>query len=159
MTVASGPSIRRGGASDATGIAACHARCFADNWGAEVIARLLADPVRTAWVVETGSKVVGFLIAAQAADEIEILSVGVDPSARRAGTARALLARLDAHAAAHRALRIFLEVASANEAARSLYQASGYVEVGRRRGYYRDPAGGPADDALVLQKLVTPLVS
>jgi ribosomal protein S18 acetylase RimI-like enzyme len=59
--------------------------------------------------------------------------------------ARDLLQAVIAHA--HRAgcARIELEVAAANEPALSLYRAHGFVSVGRRRGYYREPP----DDALL----------
>jgi ribosomal-protein-alanine N-acetyltransferase len=41
---------------------------------------------------------------------------------------------------------IFLEVAATNNAARKLYEAAGFVMVGRRLGYYRGPRG--IDDGL-----------
>jgi ribosomal-protein-alanine N-acetyltransferase len=47
---------------------------------------------------------------------------------------------------------MFLEVAEANAAARALYAAAGFAEVGRRRRYYAD--GG---DALVLRRGLSPL--
>jgi ribosomal-protein-alanine N-acetyltransferase len=45
---------------------------------------------------------------------------------------------------------MFLEVAADNTAARALYAAAGYQQVGQRRGYY---AGGI--DALVLARPLT----
>jgi ribosomal-protein-alanine N-acetyltransferase len=49
------------------------------------------------------------------------------------------------------AQRLFLEVAADNPGAIGLYSLRGFVEVGRRRGYYARP-GRPAVDALVLEK-------
>jgi [ribosomal protein S18]-alanine N-acetyltransferase len=51
-----------------------------------------------------------------------------------------------AQAAALGARTMFLEVAAANAAARALYAAHGFTEVGLRRRYY-----GNGDDALMLR--------
>jgi ribosomal-protein-alanine N-acetyltransferase len=49
------------------------------------------------------------------------------------------------------ASRVFLEVRQSNTDARAFYATLGFLEVGRRRGYYRDPA----EDALVLSRSVS----
>jgi ribosomal-protein-alanine N-acetyltransferase len=46
--------------------------------------------------------------------------------------------------------QLFLEVRTSNDAARALYASRGFVPVGRRRAYYRDPL----EDALVLRLAV-----
>ncbi len=89
------------------------------------------------------------IMARVAADELEILTLGVSPVLRRRGRGRALL-----HDAARRgwdegARTAFLEVAEANRPARRLYAGAGFGEVGRRRRYY--PGGG---DALVLRAVL-----
>lgn len=70
------------------------------------------------------------------ADAAEILTVGVVPDARRQGLARRLVADLLAEAVRRGAREAFLEVRVDNEPARKLYESEGFVEVGRRRGYY-----------------------
>ena len=52
-------------------------------------------------------------------------------------------------AAARGAVRVFLEVADDNAAARALYARAGFVEAGRRPGYYAG-ADGERRDALLL---------
>ncbi|MDP3371055.1 MAG: ribosomal-protein-alanine acetyltransferase, partial [Brevundimonas sp.] len=52
-------------------------------------------------------------------------------------------------AATRGATRLFLEVAEDNMAALALYAGAGFVEAGRRPGYYARPHGRPRD-ALVL---------
>jgi ribosomal-protein-alanine N-acetyltransferase len=69
-------------------------------------------------------------------DAAEILTVGVVPSARRAGLARLMLADLLDEAVRRGAKEAFLEVRVDNEPARSLYRREGFEEVGRRPGYY-----------------------
>ncbi len=45
--------------------------------------------------------------------------------------------------------RLFLEVASDNDAAVALYKGLGFAAAGRRKGYYQRP-GGKSADALIL---------
>ena len=61
---------------------------------------------------------------------------------------RALVTGLMAQARAGGARRLFLEVAQDNAAALALYTAAGFIQVGRRPGYYSRPDGSAA--ALVL---------
>ncbi|HLY33436.1 MAG TPA: ribosomal protein S18-alanine N-acetyltransferase [Jatrophihabitantaceae bacterium] len=75
----------------------------------------------------------GLLVIGESA---EILTVGVVPQARRRGIGRALLAELLAEARRRHAVEAFLEVRVDNDAARGMYAADGFAEVGIRPGYY-----------------------
>ncbi len=86
-----------------------------------------------------------------AADEAEILDIGVVPHRRRWGIGRQLLEAACRLSAQSGAARIFLEVATDNSPARALYAAAGFVEAGRRPGYYPRP-GGARCDALILRR-------
>jgi ribosomal-protein-alanine acetyltransferase len=70
------------------------------------------------------------------ADEAEILTVGVVPTARRRGIARVLIAALLDAARGRGARTAYLEVRIDNEPARTLYASEGFAELGVRRGYY-----------------------
>jgi len=134
-------------------LAACHARAFAGRgraWRADELAQLLADPQ----VIVAGTAE-GFVLARIVAGEAEILTVATEPAARRRGLARAALDALHAEAARRGADRVFLEVGAGNHAARALYQALGYRQVGLRAGYYAHP-DGQREDALVLERGLTP---
>src|SRR5215217_3321527 len=72
-------------------------------------------------------------------------------ASRRRGLAGGLLAAVEEQAAADGATRLLLEVREDNATAADFYQAQGFEEVGRRRGYYRDGAA-----AVVLGKKVGP---
>ncbi|MEM7059341.1 MAG: GNAT family N-acetyltransferase [Pseudomonadota bacterium] len=92
------------------------------------------------------------LVAVQfAADEAEIINLCVVPEMRRNGLARELLMAAEICAAELGAATLFLEVAADNMAARALYEAADYTEVGRRKDYYLRPDGNRMD-ALVLRK-------
>jgi [ribosomal protein S18]-alanine N-acetyltransferase len=93
----------------------------------------------------------GFLIGRAVAGEAEILTLAVDPNARRRGTGGRLVQGFFTQAQNHNATTAFLEVAADNFAAIALYLRAGFAEVGRRRGYY-EQAGYPAIDALVLSR-------
>ncbi len=67
--------------------------------------------------------------------------MGVLPAWRRRGIGRALLDAVVAEAGARGIASIVLEVAADNEAARRLYAALGFVQVGRRPRYYRRAGG------------------
>lgn len=131
--------------SDLETLAAIHRACFADGWSVRAFGELLDTPGTFALTSEHG-----FILARVAAGEAEILSLGVIPSARRSGQARALVA--DAAVKAHQqgATAMFLEVGFRNEAARGLYDKLGFREVGLRKGYYRLPGQAP-EDALTLR--------
>ncbi|WP_420430325.1 ribosomal protein S18-alanine N-acetyltransferase [Hyphobacterium sp.] len=131
---------------DCGNLAAIHARCFPQGWSSLDIAKLVSEPNVTALRAGTG-ETGGFILVRQAADEAEILTLAVDPSCRRSGFARSLLAAAEAalHEAGNR--RIFLEVSDRNTAAQALYHAAGYCEAGRRSRYYSD-----GSDALIMEK-------
>lgn len=79
-----------------------------------------------------------------AADEAELLNIGVAPEARRQGIAAALLDALCKAATGD----IFLEVAEPNAAAIALYCKHGWTPVATRKGYY---SGGNIN-AVVMKK-------
>ncbi len=122
-------------------MAALHAGAFdgATRWSAVAFAATLAEPGAFA-VAAPG----GFAVGRVTLDEAELLTLVVAPAQRRRGRARTLLGDFAAAARERGARTAFLEVAADNGAARALYDASGWREVGRRRGYY----GGT--DALIL---------
>jgi ribosomal-protein-alanine N-acetyltransferase len=110
------------------------------------VAEELSRPHTRIWVAKRNAALVGYLAAWHVADELQVLSVAVAGGARRGGAGRALVAATRAYAAAHGARGIFLDVRRSNDAARALYHATGFVELGTRRGYYADTS----EDAIEL---------
>ena len=126
-------------------MAALHAACFTlpPAWSAQELAA--TQEGRFSFTLErTG----GFLMAQVVAGEAELLTLAVDPGARRQGIGRALVAGFLAEAKARGAESAFLEVAEGNAAARALYEGQGFSETGRRRGYYR--GAGRVEDAILM---------
>jgi [ribosomal protein S18]-alanine N-acetyltransferase len=90
--------------------------------------------------------IVGFLVARQAADELEILNLAVSPTSRRQGVARTLLANALSWGKENKARQAFLEVRESNSIAIGFYQRHGFKITGRRPKYYATPI----EDALHL---------
>jgi ribosomal-protein-alanine N-acetyltransferase len=132
-------------------LAAIHALCFDGAprpWSEAEFADLLASGN-----VVLVTRDAGFALARLAGPEAELLTIAVAPTARRRGNGRLLLAGIEAECAARGAVEIFLEVAESNRAARRLYAAAGYGQVGFRRDYYTE-GGRRRVSALVLRKVL-----
>ena len=102
---------------------------------------------RVALVVEQDESVVGFIVGRQLEDEWEIENIAVTGAARRCGLGSRLVGELLDHVRDRGGRAVFLEVRESNRAARSLYEKWAFLEIGRRKMYYQNPA----EDALVLK--------
>jgi ribosomal-protein-alanine N-acetyltransferase len=138
----------------AESVSKLHAACFPeDPWPPRAIAEIMAIAGFFGWLAWCGELAAGLALGQGLGEECEILSLGVVPERRRAGIGSALVAAVADDARRRGARRLFLEVAGDNSAARALYAARGFVQIGRRANYYRR-AGGLAD-ALVLRLLLS----
>jgi ribosomal-protein-alanine N-acetyltransferase len=122
----------------------------ASQWPAARYEELFASEtqqLRVALVVEEGTDaVVGFIVARQMDEEWEIENIAVSGPARRRGLGTRLLGEFMNVVRSRSGSQIYLEVRESNVAARALYEKWAFVEAGRRKLYYEDPA----EDALVL---------
>lgn len=127
-------------------LAAIHSAAFTVQrpWSADEI-RDLVSGKGAVLVVEDH----GFALGRVIFDEVELLTIAVDPVAHRQGIGARLLAAFGVTASGMGATRGFLEVAEDNPAARALYLRAGWRVSGRRKGYYRDAAGAPVDAILM----------
>ena len=125
-------------------LARIHAASFTHPrpWTAAEFTALQTDPANFLIAHETG-----FILGRTVLDEAELLTLAVDPKARRQGTGATLLRAFETEAITRGAATAFLEVASDNAPAQALYRGAGWHEAGRRRNYY---AAGI--DAMVLRK-------
>jgi [ribosomal protein S18]-alanine N-acetyltransferase len=131
-------------------VAAIEQACFSDPWS-EASFRQALENAGVFFRVATegaGGRVVGYVVAWFAADEGEIANVAVAPSARGRGIGGLLVDASISAAADHGAQALYLDVRESNARARALYDSRGFVEVGRRRRYYRRPS----EDAIVLRR-------
>jgi ribosomal-protein-alanine N-acetyltransferase len=146
--------LRALGALDLDAAALLHRESFMAlgeaPWSRQDIGSLLALPGVTGVLVHADGSAAGFALWQHAADEAELLTLAVSAKYRRRGLGRILVQAVAGAAHDAGALYLFLEVAVDNEPARALYEAAGFVEVGRRRAYYARMSG-PAVDAIVMR--------
>ena len=79
-----------------------------------------------------------FIVWRAVQDEAEIISVGVHPTARRTGTASALLQLVENDVKQIGVKTLFLEVDESNIPAIELYKKSGFTNAGIRPHYYEN---------------------
>lgn len=136
-------------------MARLHAQCFTTPppWSAAAFAAQIAAPHTILIATKAG-----FALGHALAGEAELLTMAVAPAQRRCGHGRELLSAILQAARARGAEAIYLEVAVENTPARALYARAGFVEAGRREGYYRTPHGQTMD-AVILRRALKDLPS
>lgn len=131
------PCLRRLGADDLAAVAALEA---AHGWpvgGCEAaLAASLADDAMAVSGLAHGDALVAYAAVARLPFEAELQAILVDTPWRGQGLAHRLLLAGIEQARAWGSERLLLEVRAGNAPALALYRAAGFVEDGRRRGYY-----------------------
>ena len=122
--------------------------CFAMPWSEKSVAGELDNPLALWLVVMEGDRLAGYVGSQTMMDETDMMNLAVAPQFRRQGVGETLVNALVASLKELGSRCLTLEVRDSNGPARALYAKLGFVEVGRRRGYYRDPR----EDALILRK-------
>lgn len=138
--------------AEAPVMAAVHAQAFDKSWREDEFEDLLDGEGIYGFVAESAAagEPWGVILCRVAADEMEILTVGVASDARRLGVASALIAAALPVARELGASAAFLEVAVDNDGAIALYERLGFARSGLRKSYYdRGPQG--VADALVMR--------
>lgn len=124
--------------------------CFRDPWSENSIASELDNKLALWLVAVENDTVVGYIGSQTVLDETDMMNVAVHPSHRRCGIAEALVSALSAALKELGSVSLTLEVRASNEPAKALYEKLGFVQVGRRPNYYRNPK----EDALILRKML-----
>lgn len=119
----------------------------ADAWSEALLRAELDGPGRRCVVAVVDGEPAGYAVTMLVGDVADLQRVAVRRDRQRTGVARMLLRAVLDRARADGAERVLLEVGAGNEAALALYTDSGFVEVTRRRRYYRD-----GTDAVVLER-------
>jgi len=135
--------------ADAEAMAQAHTGAFDPPWRAEDFEDLLEGDGVFGFLASDG-QARGVILCRIAAEEMEVLTIGVPPDARRRGIAKALMQAALAAARQAKAAACFLDVAVDNRAAVALYARLGFRSAGLRKGYYdRGPEG--LVDAIVMR--------
>ena len=140
---------------DIPGVAAVEKASYQFPWSEGIF----RDCLRVGYlcrVAECDGEVVAYGIVAMGAGEAHVLNICVGEQVRGRGIGLQMLMLLLERSSQAGMQDVFLEVRPTNMHAIALYQSVGFIEVGRRRGYYQAVDG--REDALVL-KLSIPVKS
>lgn len=108
--------------------------------------------------VNEGEDLRSYAVLRPVAGEAELLSIGVSAAHQRRGLGRAMLQEMLDMARQQDIRRVFLEVRASNAAAIALYRSSGFVEIGVRRGYYRNVYGSEDATTMACELKLDPAV-
>jgi ribosomal-protein-alanine N-acetyltransferase len=139
--------VERTDASLVEPIAAIEAAVFDAPWDGAAVRALIDDGLTQAYVARQAGNVVAMALLRVVAGEGELLRIAVVPGLQRGGIATRLLRAVLSAVADGCPLGVHLEVRASNVAARRLYASTGFVESGRRRGYY----DAPREDAILMK--------
>lgn len=104
----------------------------------------------SAWMARAGQTAAGYALMMYAPDEATLLNITIARTMQGNGRGKCFLRFLIEQAERHPVERMLLEVRASNHAALALYRSCGFIEIGRRKGYYR--SGQQLEDAIVMQK-------
>ena len=129
-------------------VAALERLCFSDPWSENSIASEVNNRLALWLVAMDGERVAGYVGSQTVMDETDMMNIAVHPDYRRRGIARLLVDSLVEKLKSKGSHWLMLEVRASNEPARKLYDSLGFVQVGLRKNYYRNPR----EDACILRK-------
>jgi len=142
--------VREAGAADLAGVLALERDVAeAPHWAEGVYREIVSGSgiPRCLFVAEAEGLLLGFAVGVVTGDSAELESVAVRGDARRRGVGRALCDAVAEWCRSQGATALELEVRAASAGAMALYEGLGFVSVGRRREYYREPV----DDAVLMR--------
>ena len=140
--------IRKMTAREVPQVAELEKICFSQPWSEKSVAGELDNPQALWLVAMEGDRLAGYVGSQTVMDETDMMNLAVTPQFRRQGVGEALVNALVASLKEMGSRCLTLEVRDSNGPARALYAKLGFREIGRRRGYYRDPR----EDAFILRK-------
>ncbi|KAB7645607.1 GNAT family N-acetyltransferase [Polymorphobacter fuscus] len=115
---------------------------FGEAWSAAQLAgTMVLDGSFARQAVDADGTAVGFTLSRAVSDEVELLLIAVDPRLRGRGIGRLLVEQVEKDGHSRGATDMYLEVRENNLAARHLYKALGFADVGRRINYYTGSDG------------------
>ena len=138
--------IRKAIPQDATRISELEREIFPDPWSERDITDTVSVEGGMCYVAVSDGVISAYILGRVIAPEGEIYRIATAPEKRKRGIAYRLLDYAVKCERGRGLESLFLEVRSQNIAARSLYLAYGFKEIGIRKKYYRSPD----DDAVIM---------
>ncbi|MEE1036003.1 MAG: ribosomal protein S18-alanine N-acetyltransferase [Oscillospiraceae bacterium] len=122
--------------------------CFSDPWSEKSVASELENKLAYWLVAVEDDRVAGYVGSQTVCGETDMMNIAVHPDFRRRGIAESLVNALVEDLQKQESHSLTLEVRASNEAAQKLYEKLGFMQVGLRKNYYRNPK----EDAYILRK-------
>lgn len=122
--------------------------CFCDPWSEKSVASELDNALALWLVAVEDGRVAGYVGSQTVMGETDMMNIAVYPEFRRRGIAEQLVEALIEQLRELGSKCLTLEVRASNDAAQALYEKLGFLQIGRRPRYYRNPK----EDALILRK-------
>ena len=136
-------TIRRFRLSDMDGILEIERAIFPrDAYDRNLFAEFFRECGELFLVAEHGRTVQGYMVTCIRGEQAELVSVAVDPAARRGGAASALMESTLRRLRRRGIARIGLMVRVTNDQARAFYESYGFEKVRRAPQYYEDGGDG-----------------
>lgn len=133
--------FRQANKDDLHELSSLEVEIFSDSWSEATLANYLesSEKDKAIYVLfdEVDEKILAYVIVQTLYVEMEIMRLAVVPTRRREGFGKKLMNILISVAKEHKIKKIILEVNSINYKAINLYKSLGFIEVGRRKDYYR----------------------
>lgn len=123
-------------------------RSFEQPYSREILAQELKIKAAYLRVATHRKKIIGYIDFWLVHDEMELISIAVDPDFKRRRVGEALMQEMLRFAHVNGAKSIYLDVRRSNGGAQALYEKFGFIKVGVRRRYYSDNQ----EDAIIMKK-------
>ena len=131
--------VERMTAAQLDGVCALENACFVHPWSRQSLQESLENDNALFLAATENGEVIGYIGMSYVLDEGYLYNVAVAPHYRRRGVGSALIRTLVTWCKKENFAFLTLEVRQGNAAARSLYEAFGFVKVGERKSYYTEP--------------------
>ena len=145
------PEVRVMTIEDGAAVAEMEHQSFSDAWSEKAVLETLRQPTALCLVAEKAGRRVGYLLAYQAADEIEIARVAVVEEVKRQGVGTALMKKLQEEGTQRKAGKILLDVREKNYTAQAFYEKTGFKKDGVRKSFYTEPE----EDAVLMSMQIS----
>ncbi|MCI6467172.1 MAG: tRNA (adenosine(37)-N6)-threonylcarbamoyltransferase complex dimerization subunit type 1 TsaB [Faecalicatena sp.] len=133
---------------DAAAIAELERQTFSDAWSEKGVLDTIKLRNTICVAAEKAGRIIGYLLAYDAAGEAEIARIAVDKDVRRQGIGSLLMLELENICEERKIKKLLLDVRESNMDARSFYEEDGFTEDGIRQKFYVDPE----EDAVLMSR-------
>ena len=128
--------------------------CHSHPWSKKTFQSCIGSRYFGNYAQDVTNQTIGFYIGDYIAGEVTLMDICVIPEQQGKGYGKILLQHFLQQAKQQNAEKVFLEVRAKNITAQMLYMNHGFIETGRRTGYYPSNKGFGYEDAIVMSLIL-----